>query len=123
MRRLALALVVALVGCKGPEGPMGPVGPAGPAGPAGVPHVFTAAINSSGAASVTLPSAAGTDAAKPPSMTCYMALTPSSGTWLSVADSYSSTSAYCGSVFTGGVWHPTMNDGPAGWTAAFVVVY
>lgn len=116
-------------GSQGPAGPSGPSGPQGiqglpgPAGASGVPHFFSAVAGSSAFASVTLPVAAGTNANQPPAMACYLgnpSLIP--GTWLSVAGTPSTTSAYCGAVF-GGTWFADMSQMPVGWTAVWVVVY
>src|SRR5678810_1510286 len=92
MRRwIGIAAVLAITACKGAEGPTGPQGPAGPTGstgpqgpqglpgPAGPPGttkvVLMATPNAtSGVATVSLPSAAGTDVNKPPSVSCYICL-------------------------------------------------
>jgi hypothetical protein len=55
-------------------------------------------------------------------MACYTT-SGTSTVWLAVNDGWSTTSTYCALVFSGGVWNAVMNNGIAGWTAAFVVVY
>ena len=128
---LAAVLLLTSIACAGKEGPTGPQGPPGPPGVQGLPGpagvgtriVFTAPVSSSGSASVTLPAAAGTDINRPPALACYMG-SSTSAVWLSVAGSSSSTVAYCGLVFnSGGTFSAVLNAAPAGWIAAFVVVY
>lgn len=129
------------VGPQGPQGPpgqMGQQGPAGPAGPQGAQGLpgpqgpagaagtgtrlnYYGVINSSGSAVALLPYEAGSDPSMPPAIACYMS---SNGqTWLVVGDAYSSTSSYCGAVFSGGRWSVVLNRGIPGWYAAMVVVY
>jgi hypothetical protein len=135
---LVIGLVVGLAACAGkdgatgPTGPQGAQGPAGPAGTNGLPGpagagttrlVLTGVASSSGSVTVALPAATGTDATKPPLMACYMTSAPSAGVWLAVSDADSATGAYCGLVFSNGVWNAIMNRMPTGWTAAFVVIY
>jgi hypothetical protein len=132
-----LLFFLALAGCEGPMGPQGPAGPAGAPGQQGVPGLpgpagppgqkrlnLIVPIGSSGSASIGLPVAAGSDASKPPALACYTSAT-ASGPWLSVSDGWSSTTPYCGLSFNAqaGVWTAVLNQGVAGWQAAFVVVY
>lgn len=127
MRTWALLLVVALAGCEGPMGPTGPAGPQGlpgPAGPvgAGTRAVYTATVGASGGATVQLPAAAGTSAASPPALACYLGQV--GGTvWLSVAGTPSTASPSCGLVFQSGTFNAVMISAPPGWVAVFVVVY
>ena len=145
MKRIALLVIgLCVVGCAGKDGAAGPMGPAGPQGsqgaqgaqglpgPAGANGaankvVFIAASNTSSSgfsATAALPVAAGTDQSRPPNMACYTASSTSSGVWLSVAGTPgSSSSPYCGLVFSGGGWTAVMNQMSSGWIAAFVVVY
>jgi hypothetical protein len=123
--RVLVALVLstfAVVSCKGDAGPMGPAGPAGPGGP-GTKLLLTATVDGTGRANAVLPASAGTDPAKPPAMTCYVASSASAGAWVAVASAPSSTYPYCGLVFTGGTFTASMLQAPTGYTAAFVIVY
>ena len=79
-------------------------------------------MNSLGQAAAMFPAAVGTDINKPPALACYMGST-TSNVWLSVAGSSSTSVAYCGLVFSNGVWSAALNAAPVGWIAAFVVVY
>lgn len=115
----AAVAALLLVACKGAEGPMGPAGPSGP----GTKVLLTAPVLGDGRASVALPAAAGADPTKPPGMTCYVASSPASGTWVAVASAPSSTYPFCGLTFSGGRFTAAMFQAPAGYTAAFVVVY
>lgn len=133
-----VALIVALAACKGADGatgPQGPAGPPGPPGPQGLPGpagpagagankvVYTAVVNSSGSATVQLPSAVSADINKPPVMACYVTSTTSTA-WLAVSDGWGATSGpYCGAVFSNGAYTAVMNQAPPGWIAAFVVMY
>lgn len=138
MRKSAVMLMLTVVlGCEGPIGPPGPQGPAGaqgpqglpgPAGPAGQPGPgtranLTAIADATGFASALAPSAAGSDASRPPGMACYEASSPSNGIWLAVGDGFSSTSTYCTLVLVSGRWEARMRNMIPGWTAAWVVVY
>jgi hypothetical protein len=130
--KLCVMLVV-LAACEGPAGPMGPAGPQGPQGPQGLPGAagapgvgtratFVQTIGLSRSVTVELPTAVGTDPTKIPALSCYVS---SDGqTWLGVNDGYSGTAPYCGVQFNASSrWVAVMNQGPAGWFAAFVVVY
>ena len=141
---IAIALALGLAACKGadgatgPQGPAGPPGQTGPAGPQGLPGpagppgttkvVLLANPSSAGIASVSLPSAVGTDANKPPSVSCYIGSpTQFPGVWLAVNDGDSiSTSSWCATSFAAATgWIASMHNVPTtgGWVAAFVVVY
>lgn len=118
-------------GPTGPAGPQGPTGPQGPPGAAGLPGpagagtkvVFTATVQSNGDAAAVLPAAVGTDVSKPPAMACYIGQ-PGGTVWLAISDgANTSTSRYCGLVFLSGVFNAVMVNAPAGWIAAFVIVY
>lgn len=56
-------------------------------------------------------------------MTCYISSSPTSGVWLAVASAPSSTYPYCGLLFSNGRFTAVMSQAPAGYAAAFVVVY
>ena len=121
-----VALAVLCAACEGKMGPIGPTGPTGLTGLTGPPgsanfYRITASIGSNGSAVVLLPAALGADARQPPVMTCYTG--DGGNAWLAVADSWSSTSAYCGAGFSGGRWSAILHDGRPGWLAAFVVAY
>lgn len=126
-------------GPQGPEGPQGPTGPQGPEGPAGVAGLpgpqgeagagkrlnYLAVIGASRSVVQALPAEVGSEATKPPSVACYMTsdLSASPLAWLRVADGYSLLAPYCGLVFGNGTWNIVLNQGVAGYWAAFVVIY
>ena len=134
---MAALMLVACSGPMGPEGPTGAQGPQGSQGPQGPPGLqglpgpaspgivyrATALVNPSGAATVILPAAVGTDFNRPPALACYMGSTAMT-VWLAVSDAYSvSGSAYCALTFFSGTWMATMSRALPGWVAAFVIVY
>lgn len=80
-------------------------------------------IDADGNVSVALPAAVGSNPASPPALACYTTDVPANGVWLSVSDGWSATTAYCGIVFSGGVWNVVHLQGTPGWTAAWVVTY
>lgn len=114
-----LFAVISVLGCEGPVGPEGPPGQDGVANRVMVSGV----ANAEGDVSVQLPQAVGSTPSNPPAMSCYQALTPSTGVWLQLSDGFSATSAYCALVFTGGRWNAVARDVSPGWTVAFVVTY
>jgi hypothetical protein len=134
----AAALLAACAGKDGAQGPTGPQGPQGIAGVQGLPGpagtngsankitvTGVATVSSSGVigTAVALPSSVGADPTHPPEMSCYTTNVASSGAWLAVAGTPSTTGPYCGLVFGNGTWNAVMNQMALGWTAAFVVVY
>lgn len=126
MRKM-LSLVATLVVCAcagkdGPTGPSGAQGPQGPSGP-GTRYSTTAIVGTDGRAAAALPSGIGTNPQQPPIMGCYLSDNPNSGIWIAVNDGYTTTSAYCAATLSAGIWTARMSQAPAGWTAAFVVVY
>ena len=128
-RALVALMLVSALGCEGPEGPMGPAGPAGaqglpgPVGPAGATRlVLISPPASTGSVAVDLPAAAGTNAASPPVMACYIRSPSDATTWLAVNDGFSTTTPWCALQFNG-TWSASMFDMPAGWSAAFVILY
>ena len=144
LRKLAAMCAVAgVLGCRGPEGPAGPPGSQGPAGPQGVQGlpgpvgpsgstgtriVLTAVSDASRNASVTLPSAVGSDPLKPPSVACYVN-PDNTTTWWTVTDGgqYNgdpNLGPWCGLTMNAGVWTAAVHQMIVGAkTAAFVVVY
>ncbi|HUT57404.1 MAG TPA: hypothetical protein VNA25_05975 [Phycisphaerae bacterium] len=131
MSVLAGLVVMAMVACSGPMGPEGPMGPQGPQGVQGLPGpagpgtrvVLTAMVNSAGDAAASLPVAAGTNIDSPPAMVCYVG-SLTSYVWIPVASTLTASRApSCGLVLSGGRWNAVMVYGPAGWVAAFVIIY
>jgi hypothetical protein len=86
---------------------------------------YIAFIGTNRAAVQALPAAAGTDPTKPPAIACYTTDSLSSDpvVWLRVDDGYTSTSMFCGLVFSDGVWSVVLSRGIPGYWAAFVVLY
>lgn len=78
---------------------------------------------SDGYISVALPSGVGADPSKPPAVYCYVTINMSSGVWLAVAGTPSTTGPYCSVVYSLGVWSAAMRQVPTDWTAAFVTYY
>lgn len=125
LRWVLLVAVFGLLACQGADGPTGPRGAQGPRGPAGhgTRVTLTALVDTSGSASVTLPAAAGTDPDAPPLVTCHLRA-PQSTTWLPITDGYSASAPYCQlSIVSGGPFTAALHRAPAGWTAAFVLLY
>jgi len=136
MRRSSLAFVLALAvaACEGPVGPEGPQGPPGPQGVQGLPGPaglsgpgtranYVVRISSTGDAVQALPTAAGSDPARPPGLACYTSDAPN-GVWLNFSDGNTTASRNCGLVLgTSGTWNAVLIGGIPGWYAAFVVVY
>jgi hypothetical protein len=120
-------------GATGPQGPAGVAGLPGPQGPPGANGTngtstrlnFTALLSATGGASVELPAAAGTDAARPPALACYTSSGSTPVVWLQVAYSTGTTVPSCGLVFDAdrARWNAVLIRGIPSWLAAFVVVF
>ena len=144
-----LVIVLTACGAAAKDGPMGPAGPQGPIGAtgatgatgangaAGLPGpagsngqgtklVFTALADANYQVAVPMPAAVGLNPNVPPLMACYMGTPATSSVWLAVAGTQTAGGTYCGLIFSyggNGVWTARMLNMPAGWTAAFVVIY
>jgi hypothetical protein len=123
---LACALLVSA--CEGPAGPIGPQGPIGPPGPQGPPapgfvRLTYTLTTTSGGADQVLPADAGNDPRRPPSLTCYLAESATSGVWLAIADGFSTTSSYCALVLENGRWRAAARRTPSGWVVAMIVTF
>lgn len=129
-----LTLVVVVASCRGAEGPAGPqgatgpMGPAGPTGPQGLPAPgklnYTIRLNSVGEAVQILPADLGADPSRPPSMTCWLAETNTSGVWIPVSDGFTSTNrTACGLVLDAGRWNAALLRGVPNWFVSFVITY
>ena len=130
-----LAAAVFSSSCKGPVGPPGPTGATGAQGLQGVQGlqgpqgegrkvVLATTVGIDGGAVVSLPSGAGTNANKPPSVSSYIGT--GDGVWITVADGdYDTRSPYTGVVCVTQTseWHAVMVNAPSGWVAVFVVLY
>lgn len=139
MRKIVMVGVLnflILLGCQGPEGPAGPegrqgpiglTGPVGPRGPSAPARVnLTIRISSQGDAVQLLPPEVGEDPSRPPSMTCWIAETNTSGTWLPVSDGFTAVSSnrtVCGLVLDAGRWNAVLLNGPPNWFVSFVITY
>jgi hypothetical protein len=120
-------------GPQGPQGPQGAPGQAGPTGAQGIPGVgtrltFAGVTDATGLSYADLPAAAGT-LTKLPAFSCYRAATTTananlpSDQWILVGGA-TLTIGRCGILArVGGALVVYIDNVPANWPVAFVVVY